>query len=124
MLCEGNRACAAYRLGVILTLCVTGRCAPTFFQVALFFLAAVRIIQRRSLGRHFVGWLLATAVAWALLQAAVHSSVDQLTTLDTTLNWMTNLVAFSLALDLRCIPQQRMRFLSSPLASTAVLELA
>src|SRR5450631_4877485 len=84
----------------ILTLWVPARWALSAFQVALFALAAVRIIQRRSVSPHFVGCLLAMVVAWGGLQAAAQWSIDRVTTLEATLNWMANLAAFALAADL------------------------
>src|ERR1700681_1534682 len=84
----------------ILTLWLPARWALSAFQVALFALAAVRIIQRRSVGLRFVGGLLIAAVAWGGLQVAAQWSIDRETTLEATLNWVANLAAFALAADL------------------------
>src|SRR5260370_27140274 len=108
----------------ILTLWVPARWALSVFQAALFALAAARIVRRRSLGWHFVSMLLAMAVAWGLLQAAAHWTVDQFLTLDAALNWLTNLAAFSVALDLYQRPEPRERFLSATLWFTALLSFS
>ena len=105
----------------ILTLWVPARWALSVFQVALFALAAVRMIQRRSIGVHVVGFLLTTAVAWGALQVAAGWSVDQVTTLEATLNWMANLAAFALAADLYSNAEARDRLLRGALIFTAIL---
>src|SRR5665213_4343613 len=105
----------------ILTLWVPARWALSTFQVALFALAAVRITQRRSIGLHFVGLLLAATVVWSGLQMALGWSVDRATTLDATLNWITNLTAFALSADLYRNAQLRERFLRAALIFTSVL---
>ncbi len=105
----------------ILTLWVPARWALSAFQVALFALAAARIIQRRFAGFHFVGFLLAAAVAWGGLQVAAGWSVDRVITLEATLNWMANLAAFVLAADLYRNAEERERFLRSALIFTSVL---
>ncbi|MEO8050030.1 MAG: O-antigen ligase family protein [Acidobacteriota bacterium] len=99
----------------ILTLWVPARWALSVFQVALFALAAVRIVQRKSFALPFAGWMIAGAAAWGALQAAAGWSVDRVTTLDATLNWVTNLVAFALAADLYRNRDQRERFLRAAL---------
>src|ERR1019366_5972987 len=105
----------------ILTLWVPARWALSTFQVALFALAAVRIAQRRSLGLHFVGLLLAAAAAWCALQMELGWSIDHVTTLDATLNWIANLAAFALAADLYRNVHQRERFLRAALIFTSIL---
>jgi O-antigen ligase len=105
----------------ILTLWVPGRWAISAFQVALFALAAVRLVRRRSLGQHPVGWILAAALAWGLLQVAAHWTVDRATTLDSLLGWLANLAAFSLALDLYQSPERRERFLRATLVFATIL---
>lgn len=105
----------------ILTLWVPARWALSVFQVALFALAAVRIVQRRSLGLTFVGCLLAAAAAWGLLQVAAHWTVDRATSLDATLNWVTNLTALALAADFYRNAQRRERFLRAALIFTGIL---
>jgi hypothetical protein len=105
----------------ILTLWVPARWALSAFQVALFALAAVRIMQRRWLALPFAGWMIGGAIAWGALQAAAGWSVDRVTTLDATLNWVTNLVAFMLAADLYGNRERRERFLRSALIFTSIL---
>ena len=105
----------------ILTLWVPARWALSTFQVALFALAAVRIAQRRSVGMHFVGILLAAAAAWCALQIAMGWSIDRVTTLDATLNWITNLTAFALAANLYRNAQLRERFLRAALIFTSIV---
>ena len=105
----------------ILTLWVPARWALSAFQVALFVLLAVRIAQRRSLGLPFAGLFLAAAAAWGALQVALGWSVDRVTTLDATLNWIANLAAFALAAELCRNAQQRERFLRLALIFTSIL---
>jgi O-antigen ligase len=105
----------------ILTMWVPARWALSVFQVALFALAAVRIVQRRSLALPFAGWMIAAAAAWGVLQAAAAWSVDRATTLDSVLNWVTNLAAFMLAADLYRNAERRERFLCSALIFTSIL---
>jgi O-antigen ligase len=105
----------------ILTLWVPARWALSFFQVALFILAAVRIVQRRSLTLPFPGWMIAAAAAWGVLQVAAGWSVDSVTTLDAVLSWLTDLAAFLLAADLYRNRGRRERFLRSALIFTSIL---
>lgn len=105
----------------ILTLWVPARWALSAFQVALFALAAVRIVQRRSLTLPFAAWMIAAAAAWGALQAAAGWSVDRLTTLDATLNWLTNLAAFILAADLYRNRDRREVFLRSTLIFSSLV---
>ena len=105
----------------ILTLWVPARWALSSFQVALFALAVVRILQRRSVRLHFVGCLLGLAIAWGGLQVAAQWSVDRLSTLEAILNWTANLAAFALAADLYGNAEERERFLRCALIFTAFL---
>jgi len=105
----------------ILTLWVPARWALSVFQVALFALAAAKIIQRRFVGLHFIGCLLVAAAAWGGLQVAAQWSVDRVTTLEATLNWVANLTAFALAADLYRNAAERERFLRSALIFTGIL---
>ena len=107
----------------ILTLWVPVRWALSVFQVALFFLAAVRIVQRRSLTLPFAGWMIAGAAAWGALQVAGGWSVDRVTTLDSALGWVTNLATFVLAADLYRNADRRERFLRSALIFTSILAI-
>lgn len=108
----------------ILTLWVPARWALSVFQVALFALAAVRIVQRRSLALPFAGWMLAGAAAWGALQVAAGWSIDRVTTLDSALSWVTNLAAFLLAADLYRNSVRRERFLRVVLIFAGILALA
>lgn len=105
----------------ILTLWVPARWAVSAFQVALFALAAVKLVQRRSFGAPFVTCLLALAIAWGGLQVAAGWSVDRAATLEAILNWMANLAAFALAAHLYRNAKERERFLRSALIFTSIL---
>ena len=105
----------------ILTLWVPARWALSVFQVALLSLAAVRIVQRRSIGVHFVGCLLGAAVVWGGVQVAAQWTVDRVTTLDATLNWAINLAAFALAADFYRNAERRERFLRAALIFAGIL---
>ena len=100
---------------------VPARWALSVFQVALFVLAAVRIVQRRSLTLPFAGWMITGAAAWGAFQAAAGWSVDRVTTRDAALSWMTNLAAFMLAADLYRNVERRERFLRLTLIFTSIL---
>jgi O-antigen ligase len=102
---------------------VPARWALSIFQIALFSLAAVRIVQRRSLTPPFVGWMITGAAAWGALQVATGWSVDRVTTLDAVLSWLTNLAAFMLAADLYRNADRRERFLRSALIFTSILAI-
>ncbi len=104
----------------ILTLWVPARWAVSVFQVALFALAA-RTVQRRSLTLPFPGWIIAAAAAWGVVQVAAGWSVDRVTTLDSALNWVTNLAAFMLAADLCEKWDLRERFLRATLIFSSIL---
>src|SRR5258708_22006753 len=105
----------------ILTMWVPARWALSAFQIALFALAAVRIVQRRSLALPCAGWIIIAAAAWGVLQVAAGWSVDRVTTLDSVLNWVTNLAAFMLAADLCRNRDRRELFLRSALIFTSIL---
>jgi O-antigen ligase len=105
----------------ILTLWVPARWALSTFQVALFAFAGVRLIRRRSVDLNFVGCLLAVAAVWGALQAVAGWSVDRVTTLEATLNWMANLAAFALAADLYRNAEEREGFLRGALIFTSIL---
>ena len=108
----------------ILTLWVPDRWALSVFQVALFALVAVRIVQRRLLTLPLAAWMLAGAAAWGVLQVATGWSVDRVTTLDAVLSWLTNLAAFMLAADLYRNADRRERFLRSTLIFATTLAVA
>jgi len=105
----------------ILTLWVPARWALSVFQVALFALAAVRIVRRRTLALPFAGWMIAGAAGWGVLQVAAGWSVDRVATLDAALSWVTNLVVFMLAADLYRSRERRELFLRVTLIFTGVL---
>jgi O-antigen ligase len=105
----------------ILTLWVPDRWALSAYQVVLFATAAVRIAQRRSLTLPFVGWMIAGVAAWGALQVAAGWSVNRITTLDSALNWVTNLAAFMLAADLYRNRDRRELFLRSTLIFATIL---
>jgi O-antigen ligase len=112
----------------IVTLWVEARWALTIFQVALLALATASAVKRLPsglpIGHHPVGLLLAGAVAWGLIQVTFGQTVYPLRTLETTLDWTVNLVAFSLALELGRRAKERERFLESALVFAAVLSLS
>lgn len=104
------------------------RWALSAFQIALFAMAALAIIQRirtgRTIGLHPVGLLLAAAVAWGLMQIVAHRTVDPFRTRDAVLNWITYLAAFALAYDTVSTRLARERFLRAVLIFTFVLGIA
>ena len=100
---------------------IPARWALSVFQLALFALAAGKIVQRRSLTLPFAGWMIAGMTAWGALQVTAGWSVDRVTTLDAVLNWVTNLAAFMLAADLYRQADRRERFLRSALIFTSIL---
>ena len=109
----------------ILTMWVPARWALSAFQLAVFALAAVRIIQRRTLGVHPTAILLGAAVAWGLLQVSLGWTVDRFKTLNEVLNWTVNLTVFALALELSADLQRRERFLTAVLwFSTALAAIS
>ncbi|MGH9558596.1 MAG: O-antigen ligase family protein [Bryobacteraceae bacterium] len=95
---------AAILFGGILTMWVPARWALSAFHVALFAFAILRIARRirseRPLGWHPVALLLVAAVLWGPLQIAAHRSVYEWRTWQASLDWLANLAAFSLALEL------------------------
>jgi len=96
----------------ILSMWVPARWALSAFQIAVFALAAARIVRRKSLTIHPTAVLLALAVVWGLVQAYTGWSVDRYKTLNEVLNWTTILAVFSLGLELGGNQQSRERFLS------------
>lgn len=109
----------------ILTMWVPARWALSAFQIAVFGLAAVRLVQRKSLAIHSSVVLLAAAVAWGVLQASAGWSVDRFKTLNEVLNWTTYLAVFVLGLEVSQDQQGRERFLSAVLwFGTAIAALS
>ncbi len=87
----------------ILTLRAPGRWALTTFEIALFALAAVLIIERAidrraAIRFHPIGLLLAGAAMWGVLQIGLARTVDVQRTLEAVLHWIVNCAAFSVAL--------------------------
>ena len=103
----------------ILYMWVPARWALSAFQIAVFALTAIRIVQRSREGKpltfHPTAVLLGVTVAWGLLQVSAGWTVDRFKTLNEVLNWTTNLAVFVLALDLSRDPRRRERFLSAVL---------
>ena len=97
----------------ILSMWVPARWALSAFQIAVFALAAVRIVQRKSLAIHPTAVLLGMAVVWGLVQASAGWTVDRFKTLNEVLNWTTNLAVFGLGLELGAHERSRERFLSA-----------
>jgi O-antigen ligase len=113
---------AAILFGGILTMWVPARWAVSGFQAAIFALAAARIVARRfRIGLHPVGVVLAAVAVWGLIQAAAHWTVNQFVTLSAVLDWITNLAAFALALELARQPERRARFLDAVLVFGVLL---
>jgi O-Antigen ligase len=100
----------------ILSMWVPARWALSAFQVEVFALAALRIVQRvrtgRSLSIHPAAALLGAAVLWGLIQVSAGWTVDRFKTLSEVLNWTTYLAVFALALELSADLRRRERFLS------------
>ncbi|MBZ5632890.1 MAG: O-antigen ligase family protein [Acidobacteriia bacterium] len=99
----------------ILTMWVPARWGLSAFQIAVFALAAVRIVQRKHVAVHPTIVLLGVAVVWGLLQALAGWTVDRFKTLNEVLNWTTYLAVFTLALDLGRDRRRRERFLNAVL---------
>ncbi len=101
----------------ILTMWVPARWALSAFQIAVFALAAVRIVaharDRKSLAIHPSVVLLAAAVVWGLIQASAGWTVDRFKTLTEVVNWTTYLAVFALGLELSQDQRRRERFLSA-----------
>ncbi len=108
---------AAILFSGILIMWIPARWAVSAFQIAVFALAAARLIQRarhgKTLGIHPTGALLACAIVWGLLQVFTGWSVDPFKTLSETLNWITNLAVFALALELGGDSREREKFLTA-----------
>ncbi len=99
---------------------IPGRWPLTLFQLSLFTLAATRI-AKRSITCHPVALLLASATLWGLIPTLTGQTIYKLRTLESTLDWMTSLVAFSLALDLT--QKQSRRFLDALLTFATLLAI-
>jgi O-antigen ligase len=126
-------ALTAVLLFGILTLWAPGRWALSAFQIGVLSLAAWRVVVRmrsggatvepaaKPLGEHPVSYLLAAVVLWGVLQLALGSSVDRAFTEESVLNWLVDLAAFAVALDLFSRTTERERFLNTALWFTLAL---
>ena len=107
---------AAVLFAGILIMWIPARWPVSAFQLAVFALATARLFQRarhgKTLGIHPTGALLACAVIWGLLQVLAGWSVDPFKTLSETLNWITNLAVFGLALELGADSRESEKFLT------------
>ena len=116
---------AAILFAGILTIWIPNRWALSLFQLSLFAFAGFRIVMhllaRRSIGWHPVALLLASAALWGLVQVATRRTIYEFRTLESVLDWITNLAAFSLALELNRGWMQRKRFLDAVLIFAALL---
>jgi O-antigen ligase len=100
----------------ILAMRVESRWALTAFDTALFTLAAVAIVRQRfTLRIHPIGAILAAVVVWGLVQVAAGISADVERTLESSLNWAANGVAFCLAVRLTGDRATRQKFLTAQL---------
>lgn len=101
----------------ILFMWVPARWPLSAFQIAVFALAAARILRRIRQGEyltvHPTAVLLGALVVWGVIQASAGWSVDRFKTLNEVLNWTTNLSVFSLGLELGRDERQRERFLNA-----------
>jgi O-antigen ligase len=103
----------------LLTMRAESRWALTVFELALFALAALLVVQRRfAIRPHPVALLLAAAALWGVLQVALGISVDPQPTLQASLGWTVNCAAFSLALVLT-----NRRFLAAQLVFALILSI-
>jgi O-antigen ligase len=108
----------------LLTLRTPGRWALTGFELALFTLAGVIIVQRRGALRiDPVALLLAASAAWPLLQIAAGTSVDTHRTLESALQWTTYCTAFSIGLVLTEDRARRRQFLTAQLIFALLLSI-
>ena len=95
----------------ILTMRVESRWALTAFEIALFTLAAAAVVRQRcALRIHPIGALLAAVVLWGLTQAAAGITIDDESTLESSLHWAANCAAFCLALRLAADRTVRQKF--------------
>lgn len=100
----------------ILSMWVPARWALSAFQIAVWALAAVRMLRRigkgRSLSIHPTAVLLGAAAVWGVIQVSAGWTVDWFKTLGEILDWITYLAVFALALELSADPRRREQFLS------------
>lgn len=97
----------------ILSMWIPARWALSAFQIAVFGLAAVRIVRRRNIPGNATAAILAVAIAWGLLQVFAGWTVDRFKTLIEVLNWTTYLAVFALGLEWSRDERDRERFLTA-----------
>src|SRR4051812_6657465 len=99
--------------------------AVTGFELALFALSAVVVVRRRLEVRlHPIGLLLAGIAAWGAIQVIAKVSVDRQATMEASLGWAVNCVAFSLGLTLTRERDIRQRFLLAQVVFALGLSVA
>jgi O-antigen ligase len=100
---------------------------PTFFQAALYLLAAfwaIRMVYHPyRVQMSFVLLPIAITVGWALLQLAIHSTVSRWETWYAAFTWTGNLTACFLALQICQSPKVRRRFLDALLLFALVISI-
>jgi hypothetical protein len=110
---------AAILLLGILTMWVPARWPLSAFQVAIFAVAAARLVVRsrnsRPIPIHPLALTLAAAAGWGVVQYVAGWTVDPARTAEEILNWITNAAAFVLALELAGQPRRREFFLNAVL---------
>jgi hypothetical protein len=99
----------------VLSMWAPARWVLSAFQLAVFALAGLRIIQRKALAIHPSAALLAAGIVWGLLQVFAGWTVDRFKTLNEVVNWTTYLAVFALGLELSQDERRRERFLSAVL---------
>jgi O-antigen ligase len=112
---------AAILFAGILTMWIPDRWALSLFQLSLFAFAGFRLIATRSIGWHPVALLLASVALWGLIQLVTRRTIYEFRTLESILDWIANLAAFSLALELNRGLTQRKRFLDAILIFATLL---
>jgi O-antigen ligase len=97
----------------------------TGFDLALLGLAAACLLRRRmALQFHPIAMVLASAALWGAAQVWLGISVDPQRTLESSLGWMVDCVAFSLALALCGSERIRERFLTAQVLFALALSAA
>jgi O-antigen ligase len=108
----------------ILSMRVESRWGLTAFETALFTLAAVAIARQRFAVRlHPIGAVLAAVAVGGLVQVAAGITVDPQRTLESSLHWAANCVAFGLAFWLTSERAARRRFLTAQLIFTLLVAI-
>jgi O-antigen ligase len=106
---------------------VPARWALSVFEVSMLVLATVAIVRgivrKQPMGVPVAGLLLATAAGWGVIQILAQRSVYELKTWESTLGWVVNLAAFSLAICFSGSIERRERFLRAILIFTFLLSI-